>query len=171
MTRTKVRINLNGKWVEAETRPDRMLLDFLREDLGLTGTKKGCEEGECGACTVIMNGKTVLSCLVPALKADGADILTVEGLARGEKLHPLQEAFWEEGAVQCGYCTPGMLLSAKGLLDENPSPSAEEVKEAISGNLCTGYSKIVRAIQTALVKLGGERRKRGVHLRPFSRVF
>ncbi len=163
MTRTKVRINLNGKWVETETRPDRMLLDFLRDDLGLTGTKNGCEEGECGACTVIMNGKTVLSCLVPTLKADGAEILTVEGLARGEKLHPLQEAFWEEGAVQCGYCTPGMLLSAKGLLDENPSPSAEEVKEAISGNLCrcTGYSKIVRAIQTALVKLGGERRKRG----------
>ncbi len=160
MTRTKIRISLNGKWVEAETRPHRMLLDFLREDLGLTGTKKGCEEGECGACTVIMNGKTVLSCLVPALKADGAEILTVEGLAKGEKLHPLQEAFWEEGAVQCGYCTPGMLLSAKGLLDENPSPSVEEVKEAISGNLCrcTGYSKIVRAIQTASGKLGKERR-------------
>ncbi len=156
MTRTKVRINLNGKWVEAETRPDRMLLDFLREDLGLTGTKKGCEEGECGACTVIMNGKTVLSCLVPALKADGTEIVTVEGLAKGEKLHPLQEAFREEGAVQCGYCTPGMLLSAKGLLDENPSPSVEEVKEAISGNLCrcTGYSKIVRAIQVASERRG-----------------
>ena len=160
MTRVKVRINLNGNWVEGETRPDRMLLDFLREDLGLTGTKKGCEEGECGTCTVIMNGKTVLSCLVPALKADGAEILTVEGLARGGKLHPLQEAFWEEGAVQCGYCTPGMLLSAKGLLDENPAPSVEEVKEAISGNLCrcTGYSKIVRAIQAASERLGKKRR-------------
>ena len=160
MTHIKVQIRVNGTLVESETTPDRMLLDFLREDLGFTGTKKGCEEGECGACTVIMNGKTALSCLVPALKADGVEILTVEGLAKGQKLHPLQEAFWEEGAVQCGYCTPGMLLSAKGLLDENPSPSLEEVKEAISGNLCrcTGYSKIVRAIQTASEKLGEERR-------------
>jgi carbon-monoxide dehydrogenase small subunit len=156
----KVRINLNGNWVERETSPDRLLLDFLREDLGLTGTKKGCEEGECGACTVIMNGKTVLSCLTPALKADGAEILTVEGVARGENLHPLQEAFWEEGAVQCGYCTPGMLLSARVLLDENPAPSVEEVKEAISGNLCrcTGYSKIIRAIQVASEKMEKERR-------------
>jgi len=160
MTHIKVQIRVNGTLVESETTPDRMLLDFLREDLGFTGTKKGCEEGECGACTVIMNGKTALSCLVPALKADGVEILTVEGLAKGEKLHPLQEAFWEEGAVQCGYCTPGMLLSAKGLLDENPSPSVDEVKEAISGNLCrcTGYSKIVRAIQAASGKLGEERR-------------
>ena len=160
MTHIKVQIRVNGTLVESETTPDRMLLDFLREDLGFIGTKKGCEEGECGACTVIMNGKTVLSCLVPALKADGAEILTVEGLAKGEKLHPLQEAFWEEGAVQCGYCTPGMLLSAKGLLDENPSPSVDEVKEAISGNLCrcTGYSKIVQAIQTVSGKVGEERR-------------
>ena len=156
----KVRINLNGNWVERETSPDRLLLDFLREDLGFTGTKKGCEEGECGACTVIMNGKTVLSCLTPALKADGAEILTVEGMAKGEKLHPLQEAFWEEGAVQCGYCTPGMLLSARVLLDENPAPSVKEVKEAISGNLCrcTGYSKIIRAIQVASEKTEKERR-------------
>jgi carbon-monoxide dehydrogenase small subunit len=156
----KVRINLNGNWVEGETSPDRLLLDFLREDLGLTGTKKGCEEGECGACTVIMDGKTVLSCLTPALKADGAEILTVEGMARGEKLHPLQQAFWEEGAVQCGYCTPGMLLSARVLLDENPAPSVEEVKETISGNLCrcTGYSKIIRAIQVASEKMEKERR-------------
>jgi aerobic carbon-monoxide dehydrogenase small subunit len=160
VTRMKVRINLNGNWVERETRPDRLLLDFLREDLGFTGTKKGCEEGECGACTVIMNGKTVLSCLTPALKADGAEILTVEGMAKGEKLHPLQEAFWEEGAVQCGYCTPGMLLSARVLLDENPAPSVKEVKEAISGNLCrcTGYSKILRAIQVASEKTEKERR-------------
>ena len=160
MTRMKVRINLNGNWVERETIPDRLLLDFLREDLGFTGTKKGCEEGECGACTVIMNGKTVLSCLTPALKADGAEILTVEGMAKGEKLHPLQEAYWEEGAVQCGYCTPGMLLSARVLLDENPAPSVKEVKEAISGNLCrcTGYSKIIRAIQVASEKTEKERR-------------
>jgi len=106
----------------------------------------------------MMNGKTVLSCLIPAIKADGAEILTVEGMAKEGKLHPLQEAFWEEGAVQCGYCTPGMLLSAKGLLDENPLPGVEEVKEAISGNLCrcTGYSKIIRAIQVASEKMEKE---------------
>jgi aerobic carbon-monoxide dehydrogenase small subunit len=160
VTHLRIRINVNGSWVEGETRPDRMLVDFLREDLGLTGTKKGCEEGDCGACTIIMNGKTVLSCLIPALKADGAEILTVEGLAEGGILHPIQQAFWEEGAVQCGYCTPGMLLSAKALLDECPAPAVEAVKEAISGNLCrcTGYSKIVRAIQVASEKLEKERR-------------
>jgi carbon-monoxide dehydrogenase small subunit len=137
-----------------------MLLEFLCEGLGLTGTKKGCEEGECGACTIIMNGKAVLSCLIPTLKADGAEILTVEGLAEGDTLHRIQQAFWEEGAVQCGYCTPGMLLSAKALLDENPVPVAEEVKEAISGNLCrcTGYSKIIRAIQVASEKMEKEKR-------------
>ena len=132
-----------------------MLLDFLREDLGLTGTKKGCEEGECGACTILMNGKAVLSCLIPVFKADGAEILTVEGMADEDQLHPLQQAFWEQGAVQCGYCTPGMLLSAKALLDEKPEPSLEEVKKAISGNLCrcTGYGGIVRAIQVASEKM------------------
>lgn len=147
----KVRLKLNGTWREAKTRPDRTLLDLLREELGLTGTKKGCGEGECGACTVIMDGKTVLACLIPALKADGAEITTIEGLDRDGELHPLQKAFLEEGAVQCGYCTPGMVLSAKALLDENPSPTVEEVKRAISGNLCrcTGYTKIVRAIQRA----------------------
>jgi carbon-monoxide dehydrogenase small subunit len=151
----KLRIKLNGTWREVETRPDRTLLDLIREDLGLTGTKRGCEEGECGACTVIMNGKAVASCLLPALKADGAEILTVEGMAQGGRLHPLQQAFWEEGAVQCGYCTPGMLLSAKALLDENPDPQVEEMKMAISGNLCrcTGYSKIIRAIQRAAEKM------------------
>ena len=147
----KIRMNINGAWVETEVAPDRLLLDLLREDLGLTGTKKGCEQGECGACTVIMNGQSVLSCLVPAAKADGAIITTVEGLALKDQLHPLQQAFWEEGAVQCGYCTPGMLLSAKVLLDENPEPTTEEIKKGISGNLCrcTGYTKIVRAIEVA----------------------
>jgi carbon-monoxide dehydrogenase small subunit len=149
--RQKIRFKLNGAWQEVETRPDRMLLDLLREELGLTGTKKGCEEGECGACTVIMNGRTVLSCLIPALKANGAEIMTIEGLAEEGRLHPLQQAFLEEGAVQCGYCTPGMLLSAKALLDENPEPSVEDVKRAISGNLCrcTGYTKIIRAVRAA----------------------
>ena len=150
----KLRLKLNGRWCEVEARPDRILLDLLREDLGFTGTKKGCEQGECGACTVIMNGKAVLSCLIPAFKADGAEILTVEGMAQGDQLHPLQQAFWEEGAVQCGYCTPGMLLSAKALLDEVPEPDVDEVKRAISGNLCrcTGYTKIIRAIRSAADK-------------------
>ena len=154
----RLRLKLNGSWREVETRPDRILLDLLREDLGLTGTKKGCEEGECGACTVIMNGKAVPSCLIPAFKADGAEILTVEGMAREDSLHPLQQAFWEEGAVQCGYCTPGMLLSAKALLDEHPEPSMEDLKIGISGNLCrcTGYAKIVRAIEVAAEKLRKE---------------
>ena len=154
MKQVKVRLKVNGNWIEKKARPDRMLLDFLREDLGLTGTKKGCEEGECGACTILMDGKTVLSCLVPVLKADGAEILTVEGMADGDRLHPIQQAFWEEGAVQCGYCTPGMLLSAKALLDKNSDPAVEEIKTAISGNLCrcTGYGRIIRAIQVASKK-------------------
>jgi len=154
----KLRMKVNGSWREAETRADRLLLDFLREDLGLTGTKKGCAEGECGACTVIMNGKAVLSCLLPAFKADGAEISTVEGLAHQGRPHPLQQAFLDEGAVQCGYCSPGMLLSAKALLDEDPQPSAETIKEAISGNLCrcTGYARIIRAIQVAAEKMREE---------------
>jgi carbon-monoxide dehydrogenase small subunit len=161
----RLRIKLNGSWREVETRPDRILLDSLREDLGLTGTKKGCEQGECGACTIIMDGKAVLSCLIPAFKADGAEILTIEGMAVDGRLHPLQQAFWEDGAVQCGYCTPGMLLSAKALLDEVPEPGIEEVKKAISGNLCrcTGYTKIVRAIQSAADHL---RKGKGQKLAP-----
>jgi aldehyde oxidoreductase len=156
MAETKrIRFTLNGEWREAEVRGDRILLDFLREDLGITGTKKGCEEGECGACTVIMNGKSVLSCLIPAVKADGAVIETVEGMSRGGRLHPLQEAFLKEGAIQCGYCTPGMLLSAKAFLDSQPEPSEEATREAISGNLCrcTGYAKIVRAVASASKKI------------------
>lgn len=155
----KMKLKVNGAWREVETRPDRILLDLLREELGLTGTKKGCEAGECGACTVIMNGRAVLACLVPAAKADGAEIMTIEGLAGKRGLHPLQQAFLEAGAVQCGYCTPGMLLAAKVLLDTNPEPSVEDVKRAISGNLCrcTGYTKIVQAVRAAAVTLRGER--------------
>jgi carbon-monoxide dehydrogenase small subunit len=154
----KIRLKVNGQWREVETSPDRILLDLLREELGLTGTKKGCGEGECGACTVIMNGRAVLSCLIPAGKADGAEITTIEGLAPEEcELHPLQQAFLDEGAVQCGYCTPGMVLTAKVLLDENPSPGDEQIRRAISGNLCrcTGYSKIIAAIRTAAERLQG----------------
>ncbi len=155
----KVRMRVNGNQVEREIPADRLLVDFIREDLGLMGTKKGCEEGECGACTLIMNGKSVASCLIPAFKADGAEILTVEGLADDAQLHPLQQAFLEEGAVQCGYCTAGMLLSAKALLDENPNPTVQEVKKGLSGNLCrcTGYTKIIRAVQMASEKMQKER--------------
>ena len=151
----KISFRLNGRPTETWTRPDRLLHDLLREDLGLTGTKKGCEQGECGACTVIMNGKAILSCLTPALKAEGRDILTVEGMAGKAGLHPLQDSFLEEGAVQCGYCIPGMLLSTKVLLDENPQPNVAEVKQAISGNLCrcTGYTRIIQAVQKAAEKM------------------
>ncbi len=151
MDKAKIKLKVNGSWREVETRSDRILLDLLREELGLTGTKKGCEAGECGACTVIMNGRAVLTCLIPALKADGAEITTIEGLADEGRLHPLQQAFLEKGAVQCGYCTPGMVLAAKALLDENPEPSVEDVKRAISGNLCrcTGYTKIIQAVRAA----------------------
>ena len=145
-----IQITVNSKTRTIKIAPDRMLLDVLREDLGLTGTKKGCEGGECGACSVIMNGYLVNSCMIPAMKADGGEILTVEGLAGNADLHPIQQAFLEKGAVQCGYCTPGMLLAAKNLLDKNPSPTVKEIKTAISGNLCrcTGYIKIFEAIQS-----------------------
>jgi carbon-monoxide dehydrogenase small subunit len=152
-------MRVNGNRVERDIPADRLLVDFLRDDLGITGTKKGCEEGECGACTVLMNGKAVVSCLIPAFKADGAEILTVEGVAGEAELHPIQQAFLEEGAVQCGYCIPGMVLSAKALLDENPDPTVEEVKKGISGNLCrcTGYTKIIRAVQVASERIRKEK--------------
>ena len=145
-----IRVTVNGNAHTLTIAPDRMLIDLLREDLGLTGTKKGCEGGECGACSVIMNGSLVNSCMIPAMKADRSDILTVEGLAHNSELHPIQQAFLEKGAVQCGYCTPGMLLAAKNLLDKNPYAGVAEIKEAISGNLCrcTGYVKIIEAIQS-----------------------
>ena len=145
-----IKVKVNGAEHTLTISPDRMLLDMLREDLGLTGTKRGCGNGECGACSVIMDGVLVNSCLVPAMKANGSEILTVEGLGDEGGLHPIQEAFLEKGAVQCGFCTPGMLLAAKSLLDQNPHPSLEEIKTAISGNLCrcTGYTKIIEAIES-----------------------
>ena len=145
-----IKVKVNGAEHTLTISPDHMLLDMLREDLGLTGTKRGCGNGECGACSVIMDGKLVNSCLVPAMKADGSEISTVEGLASEGDLHPIQEAFLEKGAVQCGFCTPGMLLAAKSLLDQNPHTSLEEIKTAISGNLCrcTGYTKIIEAIES-----------------------
>jgi len=144
-------MKLNGEEVTIHIKPDAMLLDVLRDELGLMGTKEACGEGECGACTVLLDGQPVASCLMPALKAQGREVYTVEGLASGGNLHPLQKSFIEHGGVQCGYCTPGMLMSAKALLDRNPHPTEDEIKEAISGNLCrcTGYVKIVEAIKAA----------------------
>jgi carbon-monoxide dehydrogenase small subunit len=144
----KVHLTINNKACDLIVEPNRTLAEVIRKDLGLTGTKVGCEVGDCGACTVIMDGEPVNSCLVLAVQADGRDIVTVEGLESNGKLHPLQQAFIDMGAIQCGFCTPGMILSAKSLLDKNPRPTEEEVRKAISGNLCrcTGYQKIVEAI-------------------------
>ena len=146
---TRVTFVLNGSRVTVEVEPSLLLIDLLREKLGLTGTKIGCGEGECGACTVLIDGKNVNSCLILAAQIDGHEVVTIEGLSSYDKLHPLQNAFIAEGAVQCGFCTPGMLLSAKSLLDVNPHPSREEITRHISGNLCrcTGYAKIVNAIE------------------------
>lgn len=145
-----VTMTVNDHQVTLEIQPDELLIDVLRDRLGLTGTKVGCNEGECGACTVIMNGQAVLSCLIPAQRASGSHITTIEGLSDGKVLHPLQQAFVEHGAVQCGYCIPGFILSAKALLDRNPQPTREEIKESIAGNLCrcTGYVKIIEAIES-----------------------
>jgi carbon-monoxide dehydrogenase small subunit len=141
---------VNGKSVEVQIEPDELLVDVLRDRLGLTGTKVGCNEGECGACTVIMEGEAVLSCLIPAMRAQGKQITTIEGLSEGDALHPLQQAFVEHGAVQCGYCIPGFIISAKALLDRNAHPTRDEIKEAVAGNLCrcTGYVKILEAIES-----------------------
>ena len=142
-------MKVNGEEVEVAVKPTWTLLRVLREELGLTGTKKGCEQGDCGACTVIMEGQAVNACLVLALQAQSRSIETIEGLGSPDRLHPLQESFIKHGAVQCGFCTPGMLMSATAMLKENPGASPEEIKRGISGNLCrcTGYTKIVEAIQ------------------------
>ncbi|MBN2322115.1 MAG: (2Fe-2S)-binding protein [Spirochaetes bacterium] len=149
---------LNGEAVRMDAPPDMRALDLIRDVLGLTGTKEGCGRGECGACTILVNGVAVNSCLIYAPKLNGKTVMTVEGLARGEKLHPLQKAFLDEGAVQCGYCTPGMLMSAKALLDENTDPTEEEIEEAIGGNICrcTGYVKIIKAVQRAAKEMRDE---------------
>jgi carbon-monoxide dehydrogenase small subunit len=143
-----IELKINGDIHEVAIDPRRTLVEVLRDDLDLTGTKESCGDGDCGACTVIMDGKTVNACLTLALEAQGKDIMTIEGLAQNGKLHPLQQAFIDHFAVQCGFCTPGMILSAKALLDKNPHPTEEEVRKGIAGNLCrcTGYTKIVEAI-------------------------
>ena len=154
MTPITIRLAVNGRPYEVATPPNRTLLDVLRDSLGLTGTKRGCEIGECGACTVLLDGVAVNSCLVLAPQADGRSVTTVEGLADGERLSPLQEAFLDHDAVHCGFCTPGMLISAKELLARNPSPTEEEIRTSISGNLCrcTGYTQIVNAIADAATR-------------------
>jgi aerobic carbon-monoxide dehydrogenase small subunit len=146
-----IQLTINGQPVEAAVAPNQTLVQFLRDDMGLTGTKHGCGLGDCGACTVILDGKAVNSCLVLAVQANGSDVLTIEGLAENGNLHPLQQAFVDKGAIQCGFCTPGMILSAKALLDETPNPTEPEIRTAISGNLCrcTGYQKIIEAIGEA----------------------
>ena len=150
-----ITLTVNGQVYEVPVNPNQTLVDVIRYDLGLTGTKKGCEVGDCGSCTVIMDGSPVNSCLVLAVQANGREIQTIEGLETEEGLHPLQEAFVEEGAIQCGFCSPGMILSAKGLLDRRPDPSESEIRTALSGNLCrcTGYQKIVDAVSRAAKKL------------------
>lgn len=145
----EIKLKVNGKSYILEIEEDMRLLDLLREKLGLLGVKEGCSEGECGACTVIMDGEVVNSCLIMAFQAEGSSITTIEGLEKEGEIHPIQQAFIEVGAVQCGYCTPGMILSAKALLDKNPNPTEEEIREGISGNLCrcTGYNKIIQAVE------------------------
>jgi aerobic-type carbon monoxide dehydrogenase small subunit (CoxS/CutS family) len=154
----QISLILNGDAAQVAFAPHKTLLEVLREDLLLTGTKHGCELGECGTCTVLVDGLAVLSCLVLGLDADGREVLTIEGMADKGKLHPLQETFADLGAAQCGYCTPGFLLVAKVLLEQNPSPTREEIKEALAGNLCrcTGYIKIYEAVELAAATLRGE---------------
>jgi carbon-monoxide dehydrogenase small subunit len=151
VTTRALRLRVNGRAHAGTVEPRTSLADFLREGLDLTGTHVGCEHGVCGACTVLLDGQPVRSCLLLAVQADGADVTTVEGLADGDRLHPLQQAFWDHHGLQCGFCTPGILLTAKALLEDNPHPTDEEIREAIAGNLCrcTGYHFIVDAIRAA----------------------
>jgi carbon-monoxide dehydrogenase small subunit len=149
-----VELRINGHTIEVGIEAHRTLLEVLRQDLGLTGTKEGCDGGECGACTVLIDGRAVLSCLTLAVEARGREITTIEGVADQDRLDPLQEAFIQEGAIQCGFCTPGMIMSAKGLLNRNPSPTLDEIKRGISGNLCrcTGYVKPLMALEKLVRK-------------------
>jgi carbon-monoxide dehydrogenase small subunit len=151
----RIQITVNQEEYDLLVHPDRTLLDLLRYDLGLTGTKEGCDEGDCGACTVIVDGKVLTSCLVFAVEMDGATITTIEGLHQGDELHPIQQAFVDSGAVQCGFCTPGMILTTKALLDEISNPSEEDIKHYLEGNLCrcTGYTKILDAVNMAIQHL------------------
>ena len=152
-----VSLTVNGQAVEGEVEGRTLLVDFIRENLGLTGTHVGCDTSQCGACVVMMNGATVKSCTCLAVQADGADIGTIEGLANGSDLHPIQEAFWDNHGLQCGYCTAGMIMTAVEMLERNPHPSADEVRAGLEGNICrcTGYQNIVKSILAAAEKIGG----------------
>ncbi len=158
MKKISIRFRVNGEPIQLSTEPNRTLLQILREDLGLTGTKNGCETGECGACTVIVDGQAMNSCLILAGQVNGMEIETIEGLVMNGKPHPLQTAFVEAGAVQCGFCTPGMIMASKALLDKNPHPTRSEIQQALSGNLCrcTGYTKIFEAVEKAPEELTHE---------------
>jgi len=153
----ELKLKVNGKSYELKVKPNTLLVDVLRNDLKLTGTKIGCLDSACGACTVNIDGKAVRSCSVLALQANNREVITIEGVADGDELHPIQEAMIEHGAIECGFCTPGMVMSAKALLSENPDPSREEVREAIQGNLCAdeGYVKYIEAIEIAAKKMRG----------------
>ena len=157
MKKRNIELTVNGEAYEVVAAPNRTLLEVLREDLYLTGTKEGCGEGACGTCTVLVDGKPVRSCLTLAVEVEGREVTTIEGLAPLGELHPVQKAFVEYGAIQCGFCSPGMILTAKALLEENPEPTEEEARRAISGNVCrcTGYAKIVEAMLTAAGKVQG----------------
>lgn len=154
-----VEITVNGQTYNKQVEPRRLLSDFLREDLDLRGTHVGCEHGICGACTVLMNGNTVRSCLMFAVQANGTEITTIEGLAKNGELHPLQEGFWENHGLQCGFCTPGFLMSACELLERNPDPTEDEVREGLSGNMCrcTGYQHIVESVLSAAAKMKAQK--------------
>jgi len=154
----KIEITVNGTRRVFDVEPQTLLLNLLREEMDLTGTKYGCGIGECGACTVLLDGDAVLACMMLAVDADGRTVDTIEGLAKGGRLHPIQEAYLEEGAVQCGYCTPGFIMATKALLDEKPEPTEREIREYLNGNICrcTGYVNIVRAVQAAASKMKGQ---------------
>lgn len=157
MATHRVSITVNGTKHELDVEPRLLLVHLLRENLNLTGTHVGCDTSQCGACTVVLGGQSVKSCTIFGVQADGADVLTIEGLQNEEELHPLQQAFWDEHGLQCGYCTPGMIMSAVGLLRENASPTETEIRQGLGGNLCrcTGYQNIVRAVSSAATKMKG----------------
>jgi carbon-monoxide dehydrogenase small subunit len=157
LTKTLLRLHVNGETKEVATEINKTLLEVLREDLALTGTKHGCELGECGTCAVLVDGAPVLSCLMLGIEAVNTEIVTVEGMTRNGRPHPLQKTFADLGAAQCGYCIPGILLTAKALLDKNPQPARDEIRQALSGNLCrcTGYTKILQAVELAAKEIGG----------------
>jgi carbon-monoxide dehydrogenase small subunit len=158
MSKMQIETRINGERMEFLCEPQQSMLDVLRDNLRLTGTKEGCATGDCGACSVLLDGRLVCSCLMLAVESGGRQVTTIEGISRGEKLHPLQQKFLEHAALQCGICTPGFIVAAKALLDENPNPTEEEIRYHLAGNLCrcTGYDKIVRAVQDAAQTLRGE---------------